>query len=498
MRRFHGRLRSMRDRLRAGTTTPEAARPRIASWVAHARHANTRRLRRALLGGGPLDPAAPRLSGHPAAPPGWRGSLTGPRASLRGGSWNNEPENARSANRNRNDAGNRNNNVGFRVASTARGLSPRAHGRGGARKGRPGPVMTSAPRLARSVRCTGGARPGSHGAGGRRHLAPAGRAGAGPCVPGWAVIALGTVCLRSRRDDTGGGDPDPRVSGVAAFKDSVRWQRTGRRSRSRTRRGAEASRAPRKSAVTAAGLAGRPTGRPGPAPAGGRRPSSLAPAGRRAVGAGALRAGCGVPLPGDAGGLRLGRQHHPHVEGGSGVVGPVAALGRDGHDLQSGKYPRRPLLADRLLVVLAGAQAVGVRAARLPPGQPAAALRQHLAGMAAAAPPGGARGLARRGGVRAPSRARRGGGVGDRAQGPALDAVLSGRRPDVAALRRGAAGRGATCAAWEGSSPPCCRRRSPSACRPPCSSRAGSGTGGSPRTTSCACCRSSSWGCSSR
>ena len=78
VRRFRGRLRSMRDRVRAGTTTPEEARPRIASWVAHARHANTRRLRRALLGGGPFDPAAPRLSGHPAAPPGWRGSLTGP------------------------------------------------------------------------------------------------------------------------------------------------------------------------------------------------------------------------------------------------------------------------------------------------------------------------------------------------------------------------------------------------------------------------------------
>ena len=76
--RFRGRLRSMRDRLRAGTTMPEKARPRIASWVAHARHANTRRLRRALLGGGPFDPAAPRLSGHPAPPPDRPGSLTGP------------------------------------------------------------------------------------------------------------------------------------------------------------------------------------------------------------------------------------------------------------------------------------------------------------------------------------------------------------------------------------------------------------------------------------
>ncbi|MFV0278771.1 MAG: SUMF1/EgtB/PvdO family nonheme iron enzyme [Parahaliea sp.] len=34
---------------------------------------------------------------------------------LRGGSWNNNPDNLRAANRNRNNADNRNNNVGFRV-----------------------------------------------------------------------------------------------------------------------------------------------------------------------------------------------------------------------------------------------------------------------------------------------------------------------------------------------------------------------------------------------
>ena len=77
VRRFRNRLRSMRDRLRAGAMAPEEARPRIASWVAHARHANTRRLRRALLRGGPFGPAAHRLSGHPA-PPGRSGSLAGP------------------------------------------------------------------------------------------------------------------------------------------------------------------------------------------------------------------------------------------------------------------------------------------------------------------------------------------------------------------------------------------------------------------------------------
>jgi hypothetical protein len=38
---------------------------------------------------------------------------------LRGGSWNNTPQNLRSANRNRNAPDNRNNNTGFRIASTA-------------------------------------------------------------------------------------------------------------------------------------------------------------------------------------------------------------------------------------------------------------------------------------------------------------------------------------------------------------------------------------------
>jgi hypothetical protein len=42
---------------------------------------------------------------------------------LRGGSWNNNARNVRSACRNRNEPGNRNNNIGFRFA--------RAHGRAG-------------------------------------------------------------------------------------------------------------------------------------------------------------------------------------------------------------------------------------------------------------------------------------------------------------------------------------------------------------------------------
>ncbi|MFZ1804926.1 MAG: hypothetical protein E8D48_03455 [Nitrospira sp.] len=38
---------------------------------------------------------------------------------LRGGSWNNEPDNVRSANRNRNTPTNRNDNIGFRCAQDA-------------------------------------------------------------------------------------------------------------------------------------------------------------------------------------------------------------------------------------------------------------------------------------------------------------------------------------------------------------------------------------------
>ena len=77
VRCFRNRLRGFRDRLRCGTMCPEEARQRVVYWDAHARHTNTRRLRRALFGGGSLNPAATRLSGHPAAPQGWTGSLAG-------------------------------------------------------------------------------------------------------------------------------------------------------------------------------------------------------------------------------------------------------------------------------------------------------------------------------------------------------------------------------------------------------------------------------------
>ncbi|MCA9941589.1 MAG: SUMF1/EgtB/PvdO family nonheme iron enzyme [Anaerolineales bacterium] len=44
--------------------------------------------------------------------------LLGRRAEVRGGSWNNNRDHVRCANRNRNTPHNRNNNVGFRCANT--------------------------------------------------------------------------------------------------------------------------------------------------------------------------------------------------------------------------------------------------------------------------------------------------------------------------------------------------------------------------------------------
>ena len=44
---------------------------------------------------------------------------TGSNRVNRGGSWNNNPQNLRSANRNNNSPDNRNNNLGFRLLSTS-------------------------------------------------------------------------------------------------------------------------------------------------------------------------------------------------------------------------------------------------------------------------------------------------------------------------------------------------------------------------------------------
>ncbi|MFM8442239.1 MAG: SUMF1/EgtB/PvdO family nonheme iron enzyme, partial [Methylococcus sp.] len=71
------------------------------------------------------------------------------RRGVRGGSWNNNPQNLRSANRNRNRPDETNNNQGFRLASTPAILPEPSHSRmPGVCRGRP---WTGSPG------CTGGA-----------------------------------------------------------------------------------------------------------------------------------------------------------------------------------------------------------------------------------------------------------------------------------------------------------------------------------------------------
>jgi RNA-directed DNA polymerase len=65
VRRFRNRLRSLRDGFRAGRVPKEEVMQRVQSWVAHASHANTWRLRHAIFRGGWFDPAWP--DGRPVA-----------------------------------------------------------------------------------------------------------------------------------------------------------------------------------------------------------------------------------------------------------------------------------------------------------------------------------------------------------------------------------------------------------------------------------------------
>ncbi len=107
VRRFRNRLRGLRDQWRAGTIDIKEVDARVAAWIAHAEHADTWRLRHAIFRGGRFDPVK--------ALEAWTAPC---RRVVRGGSWNNNPDNLRSANRNRNPTDNRNNNLGFRVART--------------------------------------------------------------------------------------------------------------------------------------------------------------------------------------------------------------------------------------------------------------------------------------------------------------------------------------------------------------------------------------------
>jgi formylglycine-generating enzyme required for sulfatase activity len=58
------------------------------------------------------------------------GPLSGTNRVLRGGSWNNDARNCRSANRNNGHPGNRNDNLGFRLLSTWQSPEGRVYGPG--------------------------------------------------------------------------------------------------------------------------------------------------------------------------------------------------------------------------------------------------------------------------------------------------------------------------------------------------------------------------------
>jgi hypothetical protein len=107
VRRFRNRLRGLCDQWRAGTIDLDDVDARVGAWIAHAEHADTWRLRDAIFRGGRFDPAN--------APEAWPAPC---RRVVRGGSWNNNPQKLRAANRNRNTTDNRTNNLGFRVGRT--------------------------------------------------------------------------------------------------------------------------------------------------------------------------------------------------------------------------------------------------------------------------------------------------------------------------------------------------------------------------------------------
>ena len=68
VRRFRNRLRGLRDRWRAGSVTSTEVEQRVGAWVAHAAHADTWRLRRAIFRGGWFAPRGHRPRG-PDRPP---------------------------------------------------------------------------------------------------------------------------------------------------------------------------------------------------------------------------------------------------------------------------------------------------------------------------------------------------------------------------------------------------------------------------------------------
>ena len=57
VRRFRNRLRGLRDRWQHGTVTRQEVQRRVEAWIAHARHADSWRLRQAIFRGGWYDPS---------------------------------------------------------------------------------------------------------------------------------------------------------------------------------------------------------------------------------------------------------------------------------------------------------------------------------------------------------------------------------------------------------------------------------------------------------
>jgi formylglycine-generating enzyme required for sulfatase activity len=104
VRRFARRFKRQAWCVRTGRMELADLRQRTHSWIAHAGHAQSYRLRRDIFKNVEL----------------WGCRDTSNRG-LRGGSLNNNANNLQSSNRNNNNPTNENNNVGFRVSSLRTG-----------------------------------------------------------------------------------------------------------------------------------------------------------------------------------------------------------------------------------------------------------------------------------------------------------------------------------------------------------------------------------------
>ncbi len=126
VKRFIARTRRMQKEYAKGLVDDDRVRASIESWISHASNADSYRLRRDLI------PSFVFTRGE------------GPKANrvVRGGSWNNNPNNVRASNRNRNEPDNRNNNIGFRLSRDCKQRTEAGVGTcitSRARQGSPGP-----------------------------------------------------------------------------------------------------------------------------------------------------------------------------------------------------------------------------------------------------------------------------------------------------------------------------------------------------------------------